>query len=97
MNKKYKREGVLFESKVKSKWIEDEAYFKWVVKYILENPVKAGLAKNIIDYEFSSAREIFGIASKAITDVEFLSGYFHSKTELRKFILEEGNTSIYEF
>ena len=97
MNKKYKHKGVLFESKVKSKWIEDETYFQWVVKYILENPVKAGLAKNVVDYEFSSARELFGITNKAITDVEFLSRYFHSQNELRKFIFEEGNTSSYEF
>jgi REP element-mobilizing transposase RayT len=96
MNKKYKRKGVLFESKVKSKWIEDEAYFKWVVKYILENPVKAGIVQNVIDYEFSSARELFAITSKAITDIEFLSRYFHSQNELRKFIFEKENVSGYE-
>jgi len=97
MNKKYKRKGVLFESKVKSKWIEDETYFKWVVKYILENPVKAGLGQNVIDYEFSSAKEIFGLANKSLTDIEFLSKYFGSETDLKKFVLEEGIISNYEF
>lgn len=97
MNKKYKRKGVLFESKVKSKWIEDETYFKWVIKYILENPVKAGLTKNIIDCEFSSAREIFNILKKSITDVSDLLNYFCSVEDLKKFILTDANNFKYEF
>ena len=97
MNKKYKRKGVLFESKVKSKWIEDETYFKWVIKYILENPVKAGLAKNVVDYEFSSAKEIFGLSERTITDVKALLNYFGSIEDLEKFILTDGNHLSYEF
>lgn len=54
---------------MKIKWIEDETYFKWFIKYVLENPVKAGLAKNVVDYEFSSARELFGITNRAITEL----------------------------
>ena len=41
INKNYKRSGTLFEGKTKSKQILDDTYFKWVIKYILENPVKA--------------------------------------------------------
>lgn len=96
MNKKYKRKGVLFESKVKSKWIEDETYFKWVVKYILENPVKAGLVRNVIDYEFSSAKDIIGLTTQAITDVETVLKYFGSLDNLKKFISTSESNSNYE-
>lgn len=96
MNKKYKRKGVLFESKVKSKWIEDETYFKWVMKYILENPVKAGLAQNVIEYEFSSAKELFGLKNHTITDVETFLKYFGSSDNLKKFVLASESDLHYE-
>ncbi len=96
MNKKYKRKGVLFESKVKSKWIEDETYFKWVVKYILENPVKAGLAKDVIDYEFSSTRELLGLSSQNLTDIETTLSFFDSSESFKKFVLDDKGVSPYE-
>lgn len=93
MNKKYKRKGVLFESKVKSKWIEDETYFKGVVKYILENPVKAGLAKNVVDYEFSSTRELLGLSSQNLTDIETTLSFFDSSESFKKFVLDDKGVS----
>lgn len=68
MNKKYKRSGVLFEEKTKSKLIEDDTYFKWVAKYILTNPVKAKTVNRFDGYEYSSAKEILGIKESTITD-----------------------------
>ncbi|NWF88875.1 MAG: hypothetical protein HXY50_05355, partial [Ignavibacteriaceae bacterium] len=96
MNKKYKRKGVLFESKVKSKWVDDETYFVWVVKYILENPVKAGLAKNVIDYEFSSAKELFGLSMQNITDVGTTLSFFDSYEAFKIFIRDNKSVSSYE-
>ncbi|MDY0082973.1 MAG: transposase [Ignavibacteriaceae bacterium] len=49
INKKYEHSGTLFESKTKNKKIDDETYFVWIIKYILENPVKAHLVENIYD------------------------------------------------
>jgi len=97
MNKKYKRSGVLFEGKTKSKLIKDESYFKWVVKYILENPVKANLSNNFIDYEYSSAKEIMGLNKPIITSVnEFLS-FFDSKESFNGFMLDKNQKYSYEF
>lgn len=96
MNKKYKRSGVLFESKIKSKWIEDETYFKWVIKYILVNPVKAGLVKQSFDYEYSSAKELFGMKEETIMDVKTLLSYFDSLNSLKEFIMDEKFISNYE-
>jgi len=96
MNKKYKRSGVLFEGKVKSKWIEDETYFKWVIKYILENPLKAGLARHAIDYEFSSAKELIGGNDETITDLITLKSYFESLNSLKEFVMDRKLVSNYE-
>ena len=58
-NVKYQRVGHLFQDRFKSEPIDDDAYFATVVRYIHQNPVKAGLCKNISDYKYSSYTEFF--------------------------------------
>jgi REP element-mobilizing transposase RayT len=97
INKKYKRSGVLFEGKTKSKIIKDESYFKWVIKYILENPVKANLVNNFLDYDYSSAKEIMGINSPVITSINELLSFFDSLNSFRTFMLDQNQKYSYEF
>jgi putative transposase len=96
MNKKYKRSGVLFEGKTKNKQIVDESYFKWVVKYILNNPVDAGIVNNVYDYEYSSAKGIFELADDIITDVNELFSYFDSVKVFKEFILDDKQKPAYD-
>ena len=42
-NKKYGRVGYLFQDRFKSEPVEDEAYFLTVLRYIFQNPLKAGV------------------------------------------------------
>ena len=42
-NKKYDRVGYLFQDRFKSEPVEDEAYFLTVLRYIFQNPLKAGV------------------------------------------------------
>lgn len=53
-NKKYGRVGPLFQDRFKSETVEDDAYLLAVVRYIHNNPVKAGLAENASGYPWSS-------------------------------------------
>ena len=53
-NWKYYRKGHLFQDRFKSEPVEDDEYFLTVIRYIHQNPVKAGLVKSIDDYRFSS-------------------------------------------
>lgn len=53
-NWKYYRKGHLFQDRFKSEPIEDDSYFLTVLRYIHQNPVKAGIVKSIDDYRFSS-------------------------------------------
>ena len=41
-NWKYKRSGHLFQDRFKSEPVQDDAYFLTVLRYIYQNPVKAG-------------------------------------------------------
>ena len=97
VNKKYKRTGTLFESKTKSRQIADESYFKWIIKYILENPVKAGLVKIISDWEFSNARDLFGLRNGNLTDIKYVESLFQSRNNMVEFLTDLSIKVDYDF
>ena len=46
--------GHVFQGRYASSLIEDETYFLEVSRYIHLNPVKAGMVREALDYEYSS-------------------------------------------
>lgn len=60
-NRQYNRSGHLFGGRYKAFVIEDEAYFKEVVRYVVLNPVRAGIVKRPEDYRWSSYRATAGL------------------------------------
>ena len=56
-NRKNSRVGHLFQDRFQSEPVNDIAYFGTLMKYIHQNPVKAGLAKEVRDYPWSSWAE----------------------------------------
>ncbi len=58
-NIKYGRAGHLFQDRFKSEPIENDAYFLTVLRYIHQNPIKAGICKNVAEYENGSYNEYF--------------------------------------
>ena len=53
-NRKYGRDGHLFKERFKSEPVNDMAYFTTLLRYIHQNPVKAGIVTEVKDYEYSS-------------------------------------------
>lgn len=53
-NWKYKRSGHLFQDRFKSEPVDNDIYFLTVLRYIYQNPVKAGLCKKAEKYPWSS-------------------------------------------
>jgi REP element-mobilizing transposase RayT len=53
-NWKYERCGHLFQDRFKSEVVENDSYFLVVLRYILQNLVKAGLTASIGEYRWSS-------------------------------------------
>ncbi len=51
-NKKYGRYGHLFQDRFKSESVETSAYFLTLLRYIHQNPLKAGISNNVEDYPF---------------------------------------------
>ena len=56
-NKKYQRIGHLFQDRFKSEPVNDMSYFVTLLRYIHQNPVKAGIVSDAKDYPWSSWRE----------------------------------------
>ncbi len=68
-NWKYKRCGHLFQDRYKSDAVEDDKYFLTVLRYIHQNPAKAGLVKKAEEFKWSSYGDY--MSGKGITDTEF--------------------------
>ncbi|GAB4112575.1 MAG: hypothetical protein Kow00103_02290 [Candidatus Caldatribacteriota bacterium] len=56
-NWQYNRKGHLFQDRYKSEPVEDETYFLTVLRYIHQNPKKAGITENLDSYPWSSYLE----------------------------------------
>ena len=56
-NRKYSRNGHLFQDRFKSEPVNDMTYFVTLMKYIHQNPVKAEIVDNIDNYRWSSWHE----------------------------------------
>lgn len=54
INKKYQRTGHLFDNRYRSETISDDKYLFAALRYIHQNPVKAGICSNVEDYRWSS-------------------------------------------
>ncbi len=71
-NWKYRRSGHLFQDRFKSEPVEDDAYFLTVIRYIHQNPIKAGICKEVDGYKFSSYNEY--VKKSDLVDTNFCLG-----------------------
>ena len=70
-NWKYYRRGHLFQDRFKSEPINDDLHLLTVLRYIHQNPVKAGIVQNIDNYRFSSYNDYMDEESD-IVDYDFI-------------------------
>nr|WP_312577071.1 transposase [Sedimentibacter sp.] len=56
-NSTEKRNGHVFQDRFISEAVEDDKYMLGVIRYIHNNPAKAGIVKNILEYQWSSAKD----------------------------------------
>lgn len=68
-NRKYQRNGALISSRYKSLPVQVDEYFIPLLRYIHQNPLKAGLVSKMEDYEFSSYKEYLN--GGTLTDTSF--------------------------
>jgi putative transposase len=63
-NKRYERRGHLFGARYDARVIRDETHLRAATRYVLDNPVRAGLCPQAADWTWSySAAEVGGPAA----------------------------------
>lgn len=93
-NKKYERIGPLFQDRFKSEPVEDEKYFLTLVRYIHQNPQKAGKCKTI-NYQWSSIRCFW--EKQDFIDTDFTIQLIGGLKNLINYLLEENNDIVMEY
>jgi len=99
-NLKYKRCGHLFQDRYKSEPVENDEYFLTVLRYIHQNPLKAGIEKDIAKYRWSSYKEYIG--RKKICDTKFALELFSTDAAnaiplFEKYNKQENNDRCLEY
>ena len=94
-----KRVGVVFRNRFESECIHDEKYFYNCIHYIHNNPVKAGIVKNVKEYKFSSANnfdlgKILNELNERISKQEYEKVSFIDTEEDKKAIINNSMTRI---
>ena len=85
-NRKYDRAGHLFQDRFRSENVEDNLFFMTVLRYILQNPMKAGMESQPGSYPWSSYLAYKkGIGS--ITDTQYAIDLFGSQEALIDYVL----------
>lgn len=90
-NIKYGRSGALIANRYKSVPVEIDEYFLHLIRYVHQNPIKAGIIDKIENYPYSSFKEYINKAE--LTDTNFLLKMisieafidYHKEIEIMKF------------
>lgn len=92
-NRKYQRAGHLFQDRFRSENVETEQYFMTVLRYILQNPMKAGMESCPGNYRWSSyfAYEQGG---GSVTDTEYAEQLFGSRETLIGFVKQTNDDAV---
>lgn len=94
-NKKNKRSGHLWQGRFKSWYVTDEAYLYTLILYIEQNPLKAKIVKNIIDYPYSSCHYFLEENIPAfLKDSWIVKNYKDDKDAIKTFLNSIVDTSV---
>ena len=81
-NRRHGYVGHLFQGRFKESRVDDEAYSLQVGRYVVLNPVRAGMVEEAVDWKWSSHRAMLGkVAPPPFLDVEWTLGQFARKLD----------------
>ena len=92
-NLKYQRVGHLFQDRYKSEAVEDDAYFLMVLRYILQNPMKAGIEDQPGNYRWSSYGSYAG-KQDGLTDPEMAIRMLGGRESLLQYLAEKNEDQM---
>lgn len=77
-NKRYNRVGSLFQDTFKSVLIKDNEQLLWTSLYVHENPIKAAMLENLMNYKWSSFKDYSNLEESGMCKKEILLEQFSS-------------------
>ena len=86
--------GYVFQNRYISTIIQDDAYLKQAIIYVLANPLHAGIIDNFRKYPWSSAKAYFQKAKLKWLDGEFVQELFGSQINLAGAIQMKGSDKL---
>ena len=92
-NTKYSRTGHLFQDRFKSEVVENTAGFLSVLRYIIQNPMKAGMESSPGSYPWSSYHSYFGKPDK-ITEADYVRGMFPSIQDMSTYLNQKNEDAL---
>ncbi len=92
-NFKYKRCGYLFQDRFMSEPVDDIPYFLTVFRYIMRNPVKAGIVNDLANYRWSSY-EAYRNEDDGFVDISDVVECFTNHDACMRYLLE--NQEVYQ-
>jgi REP element-mobilizing transposase RayT len=88
INQAYNRTGHLFQGRFKNKLIPSNEYLLHLSRYILRNPLRAGLVKKLEDWNYSSYLEMIHKNEAKFIKPQVIWDQFSNIEEIKKFIKE---------
>lgn len=89
-NKKYDRVGSLFQDQFKAVVVTSNEQLLWLAAYIHNNPVKAGLVKNLDNYSYSSHLDYTGARKGMLCKKDLILGQYKSVEDYAKVVMGFG-------
>ncbi len=80
-NKKYNRVGHVFQDRYRSEAVENDGYLITLIRYVHNNPVKAGICRNVVQYSWSSYNLYISLNNSQLIETNEILEIFSSKKE----------------
>lgn len=92
-NRKYMRAGHLFQDRFRSEGVGTDQYYKTVLRYIMQNPIKAGMVSSMEQYRWSSY-PAYKYGKGLLTDTSYALSLWSSQSALIDYLTEQNDDSV---
>lgn len=98
-NNKYGRTGHLFSNRYLSEPVESENYLFTALRYIHQNPVKAGMVKQVEEYPWSSYCDYISAYNKdeTLVELDLVFGCLGTRDSFVSYMNESNNDECIEY
>lgn len=98
-NRKYERTGHLFQNRYMSEPVETESYLLTVLRYIHQNPVKAGIVNKAEYYQWSSYNKYYldYQGKKSFISCDLIKAYFKTYEDFNRYMNANNDDKCLEY